>query len=129
MSYSATPRTVTHQAPLSMGFSRQEYWSGLSCSPSGNLPEPGIEPHLLHFLHWQVGSLPLEPPGKSQNTLCTITMLVCIWERERERENYSATICPREELQQISLQIYSVTFDTLEIFFLVYIQVKTKVKN
>ena len=49
--------------------------------------------------------------------------------RKKERENYSATICPREELQQISLQIYLVTFDTLEIFFLVYIQVKTKVKN
>ena len=33
----------THQAPLSMGFSRQEYWSGLPC-PSGDLPDPGIEP-------------------------------------------------------------------------------------
>ena len=33
-----------HQAPLSMGFSRQGYWSGLPCSPSGNFPNPGIEP-------------------------------------------------------------------------------------
>ena len=32
------------QAPLSMGFSRQEYWSGLSCSPPGDLPKPGMEP-------------------------------------------------------------------------------------
>ena len=40
----ATPWTVAHQAPLSMGFSRQEYWSGLPCSPPGNLPDPGIEP-------------------------------------------------------------------------------------
>ena len=42
-----TPWTVAHQAPLSMGFSRQEYWSGLSCSPPGDLPDPGIEPASL----------------------------------------------------------------------------------
>ena len=36
--------TVTHQAPLSVGFSRQEYWSGLPCPPPGDLPNPGIEP-------------------------------------------------------------------------------------
>ena len=37
----ATPWTVTCQAPLSMGFSRQEYWSGLSCPPPGDLLHPG----------------------------------------------------------------------------------------
>ena len=40
----ATLRTVAQQAPLSMGFSRQEYWSGLPCPPSGGLPDPGIKP-------------------------------------------------------------------------------------
>ena len=40
----ATPWTVAQQAPLSMGFSRQEYWSGLPCPPPGDLPVPGIEP-------------------------------------------------------------------------------------
>ena len=40
----ATPWTVARQAPLSMGFPRQEYWSGLSCPPPGDLPNPGIEP-------------------------------------------------------------------------------------
>ena len=40
----ATPWTVTCQAPLSMGFSRQEYWSGLLFPSLGNLPDPGIEP-------------------------------------------------------------------------------------
>ena len=40
----ATPWTVAHQAPLSMGFSRQEYWSGLPFSSPGYLPDPGIEP-------------------------------------------------------------------------------------
>ena len=40
----ATPWTVACQAPLSMGFSRQEYWSGLPSPPPGDFPEPGIEP-------------------------------------------------------------------------------------
>ena len=35
---------LAHKAPLSMGFSRQEYWNGLPCSPPGDLPDPGIEP-------------------------------------------------------------------------------------
>ena len=38
-----TPRTVAHQVPLFMGFSRQEYWSGLPFPPPGDLPEPGVE--------------------------------------------------------------------------------------
>ena len=40
----ATPWTVARQAPLSMGFSRQEYWSGLPLPSPGDLPDPGIEP-------------------------------------------------------------------------------------
>ena len=40
----ATPRTAAHQAPPSMGFSRQEYWSGLPFPSPGDLPDPGIEP-------------------------------------------------------------------------------------
>ena len=43
----ATLWTVAHQAPLSMGFSRQEYWSGLLCPLPGDLPNPGIEPTSL----------------------------------------------------------------------------------
>ena len=45
MSHSpAAPWTVAPQAPLSMGFYRQEYWNGLSSPPPGNLPDPGIKP-------------------------------------------------------------------------------------
>ena len=40
----ATQWTVARQAPLSMGFSRQEYWNGLPCPPPGDLPNPGIKP-------------------------------------------------------------------------------------
>ena len=42
-----TTGTVSHQAPLSMGFSRQEYWSGLPCLPPGDFPEPGVKPMSL----------------------------------------------------------------------------------
>ena len=40
----ATPQTVAHQAPMSMGYSRQEYWNGLPFPPQGDLPDPGIKP-------------------------------------------------------------------------------------
>ena len=63
----ATLWTVAHQALLSMGFSRQEYWSGLLCPPPGDLPHSGIESASVKSnLHWQVGSLPLAPPGKQR---------------------------------------------------------------
>ena len=42
-----------------MEFSRKEYWSGLPFPSPGDLPNPGIEPSLLHLLHWQADSLPL----------------------------------------------------------------------
>ena len=42
-----TPWTTACQAPLSMEFSKQDYWSGLPCPPSGDLPDPGIKPESL----------------------------------------------------------------------------------
>ena len=66
--------TVAHQAPLSMGFFRQKYWSALPCPPPGDLLDPGIEAASLvspsdgdslhNCLHWQVGFLLTKPPGK-----------------------------------------------------------------
>ena len=50
------------QVPLSVGFSRQEYWSGLPCPSPDHLPNPGIEP-LRHLLRWQADSLPLSHLG------------------------------------------------------------------
>ena len=61
----ATPWTATRQAPLSMGFSRQEHWSGLSCPPPGHLPNLGIE--LRSPALW-ADSLLSEPPGKPKNS-------------------------------------------------------------
>ena len=59
-----TPWTVAHQAPLSMGFSRQEYWSGLPFHSSGDPPDPGIKPWSLASPALQVDSLLTEPPEK-----------------------------------------------------------------
>ena len=64
VSDSATPWTAVCQAPLSIGFSRQEYLSGLPCTPPGDLPNPGIEPRSPAL---QEDSLPTEPPGKPHN--------------------------------------------------------------
>ena len=62
-----TPWTVAYEAPLSMGFSRQEYWSGVPCPPAGDLPDQGSNPSLLCLLHWQVSTLPLMLPGKPKS--------------------------------------------------------------
>ena len=59
----ATLWTIAGQAPLSVGFSRQEYFSGLPHPAPGDLPNPGIEPTEL-LLHWQAGFSRLVPPGK-----------------------------------------------------------------
>ena len=58
----ATIWTVTHQAPLTMEFSRQEYWSGLSCPFPGDLPGPGIEPRTFILQADYLLSEPLEKP-------------------------------------------------------------------
>ena len=61
VSDSATPWTVAYQAPPSMGFSRQECWSGLPFPSLGGLPDPGIRPGSPAL---QADGLPSEPPGK-----------------------------------------------------------------
>ena len=60
-----TPWTVAHQAPLFMGILQAEYWSGLSCPPPGDLPNPGIEPRSPAL---QADSLLSKTPGNPKNT-------------------------------------------------------------
>ena len=61
----ATLWTLACHSPLSMGFSRQEYWNGLPLPTPGNFSNLWIEPlHRWHLLHWQAGSLPPALPGK-----------------------------------------------------------------
>ena len=68
-----TPWTLVYQAPLSMGFSRQEYWSGLPCPPQGYLFNPGIKPRSPTL---QAHSSPSEPPEKPKNTGVGILFLL-----------------------------------------------------
>ena len=69
VSNSATLWTVAHQALLPMGFSRQEYWSGLLCPPPGDLPDLGTKHSSLKSPDWQAGSFSLVPPGKLKSAL------------------------------------------------------------
>ena len=72
----ATPWTVACQAPLSMGFSRQEHWSGLPFPSPGDLPNPGIKPGSPTL---QVDSLPAEPPGKKVKLLSCVRLFATPW--------------------------------------------------
>ena len=63
----ATLWTVAYQASLSMGFSRQEYWSGLPFPSPGDLPDPGIEPRSPTL---EADALTSEPPGKQLSGSC-----------------------------------------------------------
>ena len=65
--------TVAHQAPLSIGFSRQKYWSELPCPSPGDLPDPGITPGSPEL---QVDSLPAELPGKPYEQDSAVLCLV-----------------------------------------------------
>ena len=72
---------VAHQAPLSMGFSRQEYWSGLLFPTLGDLPNPGINLCLSCFLYWQADSSPLCHLGSlGKQRRWKITLVTgCMW--------------------------------------------------
>ena len=65
---SAAPRTAARHTPLSMGFSRQEHWSGLPGPPPGDLPDPGVKPTSLRPLALAGGFLRRAPPGKQRGT-------------------------------------------------------------
>ena len=67
----ATPWTVAHQAPPSMGFSRPEYWSGLLFPSPGDLPDPGVEPRSPAL---PADALTSEPPGKVVDNLDTSSL-------------------------------------------------------
>ena len=66
----ATLWTIAHQAPLSMGFSRQEYWSGLPCPPAGDLPDPETESESPASPALPTGSLPMCHQGRNLCQFC-----------------------------------------------------------
>ena len=76
-----TPWTVARQAPLSKGFSREEYWSGLPFPSSRDLPDPGIEPESPAL---QADSLPPESPG--EGLVLSIMRMLKLSQRKRSGE-------------------------------------------
>ena len=82
----ATPRTVDHQAPLSKGFSREEYWSKLPCPLPGDLPHPGIEPtssespaqqDSFSLSHWGSPKIKLQNQLIKQLKEAALTLQLC----------------------------------------------------
>ena len=121
-SNSTTPQTIAHQAPLSMGFLRQEYWSGLPFPSSGDLPDTGIE---VESPAWQVDSLPTEPPwvflpGKShgQRRLacfspwgCRVRYNLVTKEKQHPHTHMHTYFLPQTTLTQASTQYtHSITY-------------------
>ena len=92
-----TSWTVARQALLSVGFPRQEYWSGLSFPPPGDLPDPGIEPVSPMSPTLQADFLPAEPLGKpwtyTKNSISTFPRHVNL-----EGQKYGSR---KEELFQV----------------------------
>ena len=70
-----TPWTVAYQAALSVGFARQEYWSGFPSSSPGHLPDPEIEPRTSTM---QADALPSEPPGKPPEEAWHCSISFCL---------------------------------------------------
>ena len=71
-----TPWTIVLQAPLPMGFSKQEYWSGLYFLLQGVFLTQGLNPHCLHLLCWQVDSLPLSQLGSHGGCIIIVINII-----------------------------------------------------
>ena len=107
-----TPWTVAYQALLSMGFSRQEYWSGLPFPSPGDLPNPGIEPRSPTL---QAGCLPAEPQGQLKNTgVGSLSLLQGIF--PTQESNWGLLHC-RQILYQLSYQGRPITQQMFLLFF------------
>ena len=96
MSDSATPWTVAYQAPLSMGFSRQEYWSELPFPSPGDLPDPRIKPRSPAL---QTDALPSKPPGKRDYKESWASKNWCFWTVVLEKTLESPLDC--KEIQPV----------------------------
>ena len=91
-----TPWTVAHQAPLSMGFSREEYWSGLLCPSPGDLPNPGIKPTSPALQADSVPTEPLVKPHIRTATYQLITSKDLLHRTRRPTQNSAVTDLGKE---------------------------------
>ena len=110
------PMDVTHQAPLSMGFSKQEYWSGLPCPPPGGLPDPGIKlaSHVSCIGRWVLYQASLvaqrvkKPPAMQE----TWVQSLC-WEDplEKGKATHASILAWRIPWTVLSMGLQTVTHD------------------
>ena len=104
----ATPWTVAHQAPLSMGFSQQEYWSGLLVPPPEGLPNPGIKPTSSASPALAGGFFTTLPPGKPHYaSVITVPSLCWAVMIDPARSVKYMVSCISKVLQQLALKIPS----------------------
>ena len=96
----STPWTVAYQASLSMGFSRQEYWSGLPFPSPGDLPDPGIKPGSPTL---EADALTSEPPGKPKTVIFRPYLHPCPRSYKYGSGPGPRTQCMRHKLQATSL--------------------------
>ena len=98
-----TLRTIAHQAPPFVGFSRQDYWSGSPCSPPGDLPDPGIEPGSSAL---QADFLLSEPPGIDAFELWFWRRLLRVpWTARRSNQSILKEINPEYSLEGLMLKL------------------------
>ena len=107
----ATPWTVAYQAPLSMEFSRQKYWSGLLFPSPGDLPNPGIESRSPAL---RADTLPSEPSGKSLGHLAAAAKLLqlCLTLCDPIDSNPQGSLVPRI-LQARTLDWVAISFSNI----------------
>ena len=105
--------TAAHQAPLSMGFSRQEYQSGLLCPSPGDLLTQVLNPSLLYLLHWQAGSLPHATwetqrrhwRNDASKLWCWRRLLRVPWTARRSNQSILKEINPESSLKGLVLKL------------------------
>ena len=108
----ATPWTVAHEAPLCMGFSRQEHWSRLPCPPPGDLSNPGIKPKSPTLQDSLLSEPPREPKNDGVDSLSFLQGIFLTQELNQGFKHW------RQILYQLSYQEAPASLYSLTIFLL-----------
>ena len=103
--------TVVRQAPPSMGFSRQDFWSGLPFPSPGDLPDPGVEPGCPAL---KADALPSEPPGKP-NGKWKVTFKNCMLSILHNDNTFTIIVLNRKDKDKCSIITNKLQFSTLSI--------------